>query len=303
MANRGDPVGAYYRNFTNAFKPNATVARLEAIKQMHMRSFIEIACNRFKWEGLPPTVSIRHLELTLFTNALAVFSKLPDNDQYQVLQASPSGVINMVQEPTSFTLVGSNMKTREISAKQCVPIWANYLRVPDIDIVEIYSQRLADLERTIEINTMNARRTKVIVHDENATMSMTNVDRQLNEGASTIRVNSDNVADSFTALDMGIDTKSLIDLSMMRARYMNDVFSLLGINGANQDKKERLVASEVGANDDQVLSRKFVALNARRIAAEQISEMIDEEVTVEFNVEVEAQAKEEIDNGDIHTEA
>jgi hypothetical protein len=57
---------------------------------------------------------------------------------------------------------------------------------------------------------------------------------------------------------------------------------MLGINGANQDKKERLVAAEVGANDEQVQASRNVALNARQFACEQINQLWGLNVSVDF---------------------
>jgi hypothetical protein len=49
--------------------------------------------------------------------------------------------------------------------------------------------------------------------------------------------------------------------------------TLLGINNANQDKKERLVAAEVSGNDDMVSAIRATNLNARRMACDAINEM------------------------------
>jgi hypothetical protein len=57
---------------------------------------------------------------------------------------------------------------------------------------------------------------------------------------------------------------------------------LLGINNANQDKKERLVAAEVGANDEQVQATRNIALNARQQAAERINKLYGLSVEVDF---------------------
>ena len=81
---------------------------------------------------------------------------------------------------------------------------------------------------------------------------------------------------------LGIDPMNLPNLMIAKSKLWNECMGLLGINNANQDKKERLVAAEVGANDDQVQATRNVALNARQIAAQQISDRYGLTVTVDF---------------------
>jgi hypothetical protein len=99
--------------------------------------------------------------------------------------------------------------------------------------------------------------------------------------------------DFIEAIDLGVDSESFDKLSLLRTRIWNEAMTLLGIDAANQDKKERLVVAEVGANDGQTDSMRFVSLNARRQACDMINdvfaEFLDEEVTVDFMVEVNAQ--------------
>ena len=73
---------------------------------------------------------------------------------------------------------------------------------------------------------------------------------------------------------------------------------LLGINHANQDKKERLVSSEVGANDEQVDAMKNVALNSRQRAAKQINDMFGLSVSVDYFKEPEPEPVPAADAGE-----
>lgn len=92
------------------------------------------------------------------------------------------------------------------------------------------------------------------------------------------------------ALDLGVNPDAYDKLSILRTRVWNELMTLLGIDSANQDKKERLVASEVSANDSQTDSFRYVNLNARRQACDAIKLVWGYDVTVEYNAEVEAQA-------------
>ena len=58
--------------------------------------------------------------------------------------------------------------------------------------------------------------------------------------------------------------------------------NLLGINASNQDKRERLVADEVAANDDIVSMCRGTALDSRRRACDMINVKYGLSVGVEW---------------------
>ena len=173
-----------------------------------------------------------------------------------------------------------------------VPIWANYVRIPDLDVIRIYASRLAWIDRTLEINAKNARRNKVLKAPQNMSLSVQNFARQQDEGSEYIQVTGAMQDMEFIeALDLGVNPDSYDKLSILRTREWNNCMTLLGIDSANQDKKERLVAAEVSANDSQAESFRNVNLNARRQACEAISEVFGLTITVEYNTQVEAMAE------------
>jgi hypothetical protein len=287
---------------------------------MWARQLTSLAVNRFKWINMPKTIDVRFLEMTLFHQALAVFYYNEKLGAYLAVQGVGTGYANFIQNPVSFNIIAPGMNfagdpTQQIQspaflsafnpatdyekigkdAKKCgFPIWANYLRIPDIDMIEIYARRLAMVDRTIEINTVNARQPKVLKASQGDQLTLTNISRQQDNGSNIIVVNGSSVdMDSIDVLDLGIDVKQLTELSLLKARMWNEVMGLLGIDNSNQDKKERLVASEVDANNGQTDSFRFIQLNARKQACEWINDTFpDLDIDVEYNVEVEAMAKQ-----------
>lgn len=73
--------------------------------------------------------------------------------------------------------------------------------------------------------------------------------------------------------------KLLID----KAKIWGEIMTFLGIDNANQEKRERLVANEVEANNGQVEISRLRGLDARRYACEQINERYGLNVSVNFN--------------------
>jgi hypothetical protein len=301
------------------FSRNPGAARERNIQRMLERNLSELAINRFTYENLPDSVDRRFIELCLLFNGQIVWYWDEDFEKLLAVRGSGVGAMNFYDNPISFTTIGpgnniisadkatATFRPKTLSAyipaadvdidvkkkqRKAVGMYSNALRMPDYDIVMIYSTRLATVDRTLEINTKNARRNKIVTSSPNTTLSMVNIARQQDEGVETIQVTGQaRPEDNITVLDLGILPDAYDKLSILRARWWNEAMGLLGIDNANQDKKERLVQAEVSANDGQTDSMRYVALNARRQALDYINDIWDLDIKVDFNVEVEAQAQ------------
>ena len=262
--------GAGYGGLLKTVSPNNSRDRKVVIERMYVRILTELAVNRFKWEGLPETVDERFLELTLFSDALCVFYDDPEYG-YLALKGAGEGDWNMYNTPTSYRVYGNRFVNRRISARQCVPIWDNRLRIPASDVVHVYATRLAELDRTIEINGIHARVPYLITANEQERLSYENAIRQLYEGQPAVFATTTFNADKIQVFPGYVPENGLVNLSVLKSKIWNECMTLLGINNANQDKRERLVASEVDANDDQVESSRSIALRARKDAADKIN--------------------------------
>lgn len=272
-------------------KANAGHAAEDTIRSVYERVLVELTTNRFEWSGLPREIDVRFLEMTILRHGLSIFYWEPLFDKFLAAAGSPSGTTNIIDQPTGYTVPGrAGYQGRSLTMFECVPIWGNYTRVPDLDIILMYAKRLASIERSIEINTTSARRPRVLVGSKDQRMTMANINRQIDEGVAAIGVGPNFDPTTIQALDMGINPQTLEQLHTLRTREWNTAMGLLGINNANQDKKERLVADEVAANDEQVSAMKNVALNARRQSAAQMNAMYGLNVSVDFHGDVVAEA-------------
>lgn len=301
MAKKIDAVHSeIYSTFLNGGRrQNAAVASQVAHERMYLRVLTELAANRFEWTGLPDSVNKRFLEWNLIHTALVVFYWDADLDKHLAVKGSGAGHTNFVDDPVSFTVIGPGIgagHAKTLSAVpgrdadgnrseiECVPIWANYSRTPDWDIIRLYSSKLAKLDRTIEITMDNMRKTKVIAAPQDQVLSYQNILKQIGEGQDAIFGTNalQDLGSAVTVLDLGVGDLTLPNLQIAKSKLWTECMGMLGINGANQDKKERLVAAEVGANDEQVQASRNVALNARQFACEQINQLWDLNVSVDF---------------------
>lgn len=319
-AKRGSGMDYFYNaalfGVPNGFNNNPAANRERMLENNIQRNIAELAVNRFKWEGLPESIDPRFLEMTLLLNGLAVFYWDRRFDKLLCVKASSTGYVNFMDWPTSFTVIGPGAKIGEGKNSQTtfapkmlsafnpfvdrsdkdrdkgIPMWPNYFRQSELDTIMIFSTRLARTDHTLEINTANARQNKFVTSSANTKLSMVNLARQVDEGVNVIQPADSALMENIGVVDLGVQPDLFDKLSILRTRWWNECMGLLGIDNANQDKKERLVADEVSANDAQTDSMRHVALNARRQAVEYINEVFELDIKVEFNVEVEKMAQE-----------
>ena len=259
---------------------------------MYRRMFIELSANRFKWINLPEEIDPRFLEMTLFFNALSVFYYDDDFNKFMAVRAGGTGAINMLDNPTSFIVLlnGTNgFPNKTLSAEDCVPIWSNYTRVPDYEVLSIYSKRLSAFDVTVDTNIIQLRHPTVFAVEESQRQTFANIFRNIKRGEPAIfgykGLTRDALKDQLFALNTGITTNMVTDVQISKAKVWNEAMTYLGINNSNQEKRERLVEDEVSANNDQINAFRNIALNSRKLACEEINRKYNLDIDVEWNMD------------------
>jgi hypothetical protein len=201
---------------------------------------------------------------------------------YIVTKATDSGKLNHYDEPTEFTPSGIDLKAVSLkNNKDCVLIKNNALRTPTRHTIELYALRLAEISRTIDVN-INAQKTPVLVLcSDKQKNSMKHLFKNVT-GNEPIIYGDKNI-DIEGIKSLKIDAPIVFDkLQIQKHAIWNECMTFLGINNANMDKRERLVADEVDANDEQIQSSANVMLTARETAAKKINELFGLDIKVEL---------------------
>ena len=84
--------------------------------QHYYNRLTELAISMFEWTGLPDSVDPRFLELTLFSDGMAVFFKDDVMDKYLALQTMIGGNLDVYRIPKirrAYAVNGYNMQLDE----------------------------------------------------------------------------------------------------------------------------------------------------------------------------------------------
>lgn len=254
-----------------------------------------ISMNAFEWHNLPDGILPRHIEYQLFRSGKVVFFRDPDMS-YMALPVDNGTGVNVYGDPLQYRAFGYNYQ-RLLDADDCVVIENNLLRISTKDFLMFYVNKLAEAERTMDVNVKANKTPVVMLCDSTDVLSFKRLFQQVDGNVPAIfadkMLNTDNVA----ALDL--KAKFLCnELMDYKHSVEAELLTFLGINNPAVDKKERLITDEVNSNNQLISSFMDLQLEARQRACEAINAMYGLNVTVERRQAepVEAEEQEDSDN-------
>ena len=241
-----------------------------------------IARSLFQWEGLPNNMDERWIEKYLFGSGKCIFYKDPVLG-FMVAGFGQQGSINCYGDPTSVYPVAENYVysgPELINGDNCYVIRNNDLMLPNFPIIRHYAFKLTNIDRAIDVN-IEATKSPIIVRcSDNQRLSLKHAINQRRDNEPVIWASDNaNIGDMVSTLDTNAPVV-FPQLQTQKHMILNEVFTDLGINNANMDKKERMVANEVDANDEQVKASEDVMLKTREEACKQINHIFGLNISV-----------------------
>lgn len=240
----------------------------------------ELALNVFEWKNLPPTVDERFLELTLYDYGFCLYF---DDDIIGnlALTCAIGGKLDVYRIPTYRRAYAQNGYHKQLSSKNSVLIFNNYLHTPTALTIELYAKRLYEIERSIDVNVKAQKTPTLILSSEQQRLTMQNLYMQYDGNEPFIFGDKNMDIEGVKALKT--DAPFVADkLQILKHQIWNEALTFCGIENSNSDKKERLVSDEVGGNYGNIEAQRNVMLNARRQAVEKINRMFGTNIEVNF---------------------
>ena len=264
-----------------------------------------LARSVFKWEGLPNGIDEKWIERYLFMYGRCMFFKDPDKG-FMVAKCADNGKLNYYDEPTGLTPIATNYTFNSptlTNYTEAVEIRNNDDRIATRHTILLYAARLAEVTRTIDVNVTAQQTPTLITGTDKQRLSLKQVYKQWRGHEPVIF--GDKALETSPLTVLKTDAPYVVDkLQDYKHDLWNEVMTFLGINNANMDKRERLVADEVSANDAQIEQSAQVMLKSRERACEQINALFGTNIRVSLRnpveiAEMESEDSEsEVDNDD-----
>lgn len=257
---------------------------------MFMWRLMNLAISVFKWDNLPEGVDERMLEFWLLRDGFVGFfydEALKSDERrrapegYAVLPMMIQGQWDIYEYPRDRRAYAVNGFNYECTGDNSVIIFQNYLRVPMWLTLWQYASRLAETQRTIDINCRQQRTARIIRCNEDQRLTYLNAAKEVDEGKPWVHGDKNLDLDAFQVFDI---TTPYVgnELQTYKHQLWNEALTYLGVENVNTDKKERLISDEVVNNMGDVEAERFTRLNARKQACDEINKLFGLDVKVDF---------------------
>lgn len=267
----------------------------------YLRRLTALAISMFEWKNLPDSIDPRFLELTLYYEGQAVFFK-DEELGYLCLQVAVDGGFNVYRIPLGRRAFAINGYSRQLDDKNSVIVYNNMIRTNSVLDTKLFSRKLADLDRSIEVNARAQKTPVLILCSEQQRLTLLNLYKEMDGNAPVAFGDKGLDPKSITALRT--DAPFVADkLYTLKTQVWNEALTYLGISNVNFQKKERLVSDEVTRSMGGVISSRYDRLNARRQAAEQINDMFGLNIEVDYRDDFREQDDEFILENDTQDES
>lgn len=246
------------KNFADTAAVN-TLTFLDYYKRLRL-----LALSMFEWFNLPESMNARFLEQTLFCNGIAAFCH-DENLGFLSLPCMQNDYLNVYNESLTYKIYSVNYE-KTFPRDEIVLVRNNLESIPTNLTVEMFARRLANAERTIDVN-INAQKTPVLVKcPEKQRLTMKNVYMNFDGNSPVIYGDKDLDLDGLKVFKT--DAPFIADkLQEYKRNVWSEALSFLGVNNVAFEKGERLLSDEVNANNQSIqLSAQTMLLTRQKAA-------------------------------------
>lgn len=239
----------------------------------------KICLSMFEWVNLPPTCNARFLEMCLYYNGQGALL-YSDELGYLNTMASDGGYINIYGLPTEVMCYSYRFNERrslytvdtgEEKGKECILVMNNYERIPTSATISLFAYRLAEAQRTVDVNIKSLRTPILITTDQKQYFTLKKMYEEYDGNTPAIFADKNLISpDALKAIKT--DAPVLLDDIMSYKREIwNEFLTTMGLQNLSE-KKERLISNEVDSNNEVINMNLQALLIPRKEACKQFNE-------------------------------
>lgn len=239
----------------------------------------KICLSMFEWVNLPESMNARFLEQCLYYQGQGAL--LYDKDYgYLNTMASDGGYINIYGLPTEIICYSYRFNQRrslyttdigEEKDKECILVLNNYDRVPTSYTISLFAYRLAEAQRTADVNIKAQRTPILITTDQKQYFTLKKMYEEYDGNTPAIFADKNVITpDALKALKT--DAPMIIqDIMDYKREIWNEFLTFMGISNLSE-KRERMISNEIDSNNELVNLNLQALLIPRKEACKQFNE-------------------------------
>ena len=239
----------------------------------------KICLSMFEWQNLPQSMNARFLEMCLFYNGQAALL-YDDELGFLNTMAADGGYINIYGLPTEINCYSYRFNQRrslymtdtgEEKGKECILVMNNYERVPTTATISLFAYRLAEAQRTADVNIKANRTPILITTDQKQYFTLKKMYEEYDGNTPAIFADKNLISpDALKAIKT--DAPFICnDIYQYKREIWNEFLTFMGIQNLSE-KRERLISGEVDSNNELLNLNLQALLIPRKEACKQFNE-------------------------------
>ena len=270
----------YASNRNNTSQARSAIRNTKQFEHYYNR-LLELSISMFEWKNVPDEIDITYLELVLFSKGQALFFKEEELDEYVAMKFNRGAGYDIYQIPQLRHAYANNGYYRELNPQNSVIVYNNMIRTPAQIDIELFAERLASLDRVVDVNT-NAQKTPVLIEarDEGQKLSLLNLYKQY-EGNEPVVFGYKGIGESLKSINTQAPFVS-DKIYELKTQIWNEALTYLGISNVNFMKRERMITDEVTRNQGGTIASRYSRLESRRRACKLINKMFGLDIWVDY---------------------
>lgn len=282
---------------------------------------VSIAINIYEWENLPETCDPYFFETILLWQAQACIINDPVKGGFLSLPATPASQMNIYYQNTywrayslgySKKFLALNKWNKDIYAKATefisdsednIPIGCvcldNEMSYPLIETVRMYTDKLVDVMRAIDVKVKQLKLGFIIETDEASKLAIQSAIKDVDQNVLAVYARRDiaKALKESKAINTGSTPQELETLWNHYNNVMSAFLTAFGINNLNTaDKKERLLSDEVNSNNEAIQLNAAYRLDQRLHFCENFNAVFGTNVTCKMKHSYENAVPENTSN-------
>ena len=239
----------------------------------------KICLSMFEWKNLPPSMNARFLEMCLYYNGQAAML-YDENYGYMNTMAADGGYINIYGLPTEVQCYSYRFNQRrslftltsgEEKDKECILVMNNYERIPTQSTVILFAKRLAEAQRTADVNIQAQRTPILIATDQKQYFTLKKMYEEYDGNTPAIFADK-NLIDPNSLKAIKTEAPFIAQNIMDYKREIwNEFLTFMGISNLSE-KRERMISNEVDSNNELINLNLQALLAPRKEACQLFNE-------------------------------
>lgn len=288
--------------------------------QNHFMKWLNIAINRYEYEGLPESIDQRIIEMSFILRGMAMVAEI--DGSYYALFPAPGYDMNLNAVPTKAYGYGYNgfnklfqlfvrgaddgpflldtINGKASKLYNAVMGFDNKARYPYVNYLATGCSRMADIKRSEDVIRANMKRPAIVLCEESQIQSVKQSFNSLDNNENVIAISAAGLDPrSVNVWDLKTEPGILKELADAYSREENQMRDVFGLNSLpNQDKRERLITDEANANNELTQSSADIGLVMREQFCEDLYTAFGIPCSVKLRVEPVKEVDEDVDKSE-----